>query len=348
MTTVYVLGQVLQYISRGLQKNKVFVISGIISTIINFLSVLILVVFGKKGIDGLLISYIIGQLTISIYIFFSIRIHKLLNYQGINFSLILSMIKYSAPLVLNLISVWSLSGFGRFLITYNLGAEANGLYSFAFKFSLLISMVGSVVNMAFIEETILTVKSEKFILNYERQVVNIAKLFLNICMLSLPLILIFYNFLEKTDYYETYIYIGPLILYAFYNILSTNIGTVFQAYGQTNILFTTTVFGAAVNIIVSLLLVNSLGIWAIIIGQLTGSVVVSFSRYYLAFKKYKVNVYLKKILIMTLTYLIIYTFSIKINLLGNIILLIVILIYTIYKYKELVIQFYYRNMRWKK
>lgn len=348
MTFMFILGQVLQYVSRALQKNKVFVISGIISTIINFLFVIALVVFGKKGIDGLLVSYILGQLSISIYIIFSIKLHQLIKFKNIDYILMLNMIKYSAPLVLNLISVWSLSGFGRFLITNNLGVEANGLYSFAFKFSLLISMVGSVVNMAFIEETILTVKSSDFILNYEKQVINIATLFFNICVLALPIILVFYNFLESTDYYKTYIYIGPLILYAFYNILSTNIGTIFQAHGQTHILFLTTMFGAAINIIISVLLINVLGIWAIVLAQLIGSIVVSFTRYYLAYKKYRVNVYSFKLFVMTLIYLVIYFVSFKINLLGNLILATVFFVYIVYTYKNLVRQFYVKNIRRKK
>lgn len=326
MVTTYILSQIMQYASRALQENKVFVISGILSTIINFIFIMILVVGRGLGIKGLLISYILGQLFICIYISYSIKIFSNFKFKELNLKLLNEMIKYSAPLVLNLISVWSLNGFGRFLINNNIGSGANGLYSFAFKFSLLITMFGSVVNMAFIEETILFVNNKNFIPHFEKQIMNITKLFMWICLLAIPVIAIFYSFIEETDYSATIIYTYPLILYSFYTILSTNIGTIFQATGQTRILFKTTLIGAVANVFISVSLITNFGIWSIIIGQLIGGLIVCLLRYIEAIRNYKIKVYFLKLVSMNITIVLIGFLSNYFKAVGNIFIFLILCI----------------------
>lgn len=128
------MAQMWQYFARALHENTTYVKASITGTLTNFSMLLILVCVLRLGLIGLSISYIMGQVIIVILIEYKVKIIKRFNYKRIDLGELKSMLIYSVPLVLNITSLWLLNGFGRVIIVNKLGAEANGLYTFALKF----------------------------------------------------------------------------------------------------------------------------------------------------------------------------------------------------------------------
>lgn len=296
MIVLHSIVYVWQYYARASGSNKLFVVAGIISTFVNFIFVIILVVFGGLGLLGLLLAYNAGQIATIVIIESKLKVISNIKLYDFNLGILKKMILFSSPLVLNLTSSWLIAGFARFIITLKLGTEENGLYSFANKFALIIAMIGSVVTMALIEEAIISAKKGNLDKNFNKTLESLFKVFQSIALLAVPAIVVFYAFISETDYHSSIIYIPWLFIFVISNTMSSNIGSVFQAINKTKYQFMTTIFGGVITVILSLVLIDGYGISAVIAAQILGAVVMMLSRYVLINKFIRIKINWKPII----------------------------------------------------
>lgn len=291
MTISLGLAQIWQYYARALGKNLIFVYSGAIGAVVNLVITFFLVVLLDWGIEALYISFILSQLSILISIDFKLSIFKKINFKKIDRKTIKEMAVFSFPLVLNLSMMWFFLGFGKFLIVHNLGTEENGMYAFATKISFAVGMIGSVITMAVIENAIVLANDPSFGEKFAKTIEDLFRLFQSLMVLFLPVAMIFYKFIQNTDYSASFDYIPWLLFYTVIMAMSSNIGSVFQAINKTKYQFTTTVAGAIVTVLISYFLIRVIGIYAILIGQSLGAFTMMMSRYALVnrFIRFKVN-----------------------------------------------------------
>ena len=325
MILAHSFAQIWQYYARGLGFNKIFVLSGIVATIINFLSILLLVCYFNTGIVGLYVSYILGQISIVLCIEIKIKIIKKIRLNNFDFKILKRMLLFSTPLVFNLISSWMMSGFGRMMITNYLGTHQNGLYTFANKFSQLVTVLGNVIIMAIIEEAIIATKEDGFEEKFSNVMQRLFYLFQMLIILAIPAISILYIFISKTDYVASLSYVPLLLIYSVCMTMSSNIGSIFQTIDKTKYQFLTTVLEAVATIVFTLSTINIIGVYAVINGQLIGSMVMLISRYILA-RRY-VNIYIKWSTILNLVGLfgVVSFISINSNLIINITIIFIVL-----------------------
>ncbi|MED0992695.1 oligosaccharide flippase family protein [Bacillus nitratireducens] len=322
MFVMYAMTQIWQYYARALEENKLYVISGIIGTLINFICVLVLICILKYGLKGLFISYILGQVSIFILIESRLRITKQLKFQYFDFKTLKNMLIFSAPLVLNLTAAWILLGFGKIIITDNLGTEMNGLFAFASKFSILITMIGSVVTMAIIEEAIITAKTDGFNSEFTKIIEYVFKIFMVLTLLAVPIIKIFYAFIQDTEYYSSFSYAPWLLLSAVLITMASNVGAIFQAINKTKYQFITTVIGAITMMCTSYALIAAINVYAVILGQVLGGLAMLLSRYFLVNKYIDFKINWKPILGIFSLFIVVVIISLNTTLFINIIILI--------------------------
>lgn len=275
------IAQIWQYYARANGSNLLYVYSGIISSAVNIFLTWVLLIYLQLGINALFLSFILSQISIFFVIEFRLQVLKRFKIKRVKKSVIVEMIKYSTPLVINLSATWFYMGFGKYIIVQYLGNEANGAYAFAARLSMIVSMVGSVINMAVIENAIYSIDDREFSRKFSVMINNLFRIFFSAITLLLPLLLLFYWFIQQTDFYHSYKYIPWLLLYSVLITMSTNIAAAFQAVGKTKYIFTTTVTGAIVTVVLSYLLITSIGIYSVLIGQCVGVLVMMLSRYYL-------------------------------------------------------------------
>lgn len=332
-----------QYYARALKQNKLFVISGVLSTVVNFISVLFFVVFLKKGLLGLLLSYILGQLITIFIIEYKLKIIKNIKYNNFNIYLLKKMIIFSIPLTLNLLSGWLLSGFGRMLITLKLGSLENGLYTFANKFSLIVVLLGNVITMAIVEEAIISSKEGKLSESFGKNIENLFIIFFNGMFLALPLIKLFYTFISDTEYVNSIYYVPLLLLYAVILNMASNIGTAFQVIEKTKHLFVTTVIGGLVTVVISLIFIGEYKIYAVIVAQLLGAFVMYLSRLYYIRKYSTVFFNEKKIIFYLIIYLLLSVSIVKFGYIYGVFIEIIILTMFFVLNKSKIIFFFKRK-----
>lgn len=343
MFIMYGLVQIWQYAARGLNNSKIYVISGIVGTVVNFCAIVLLVVWRKIGLQGLLISYVLSQLATFITIEAKLRLLPTVRLRGNSFALLKSMVAFSAPLTLNTISAWLFTGFSRVIINSKLGTYENGLYAFANKFAIVISMLGSVITMAVIEEAIISRKDKQKETHEGKNAGELYIALLCIAMVAVPLIRLFYNFIAESEYYSSFVYVPFLLLYAALSTLASNIGAQFQALEITKYQFVSTIIGSAVTVVLSILFIGKFGIMAVVISQAIGALIMVVARYIIV-KKYMIyQMNICNILISTILYIALSILCINTSIAVVLGMLVISIVYAFMQNRKLIFTVFKRN-----
>ena len=222
------------------------------------------------------------------------------------------MLIFSFPLVINDISLWLITGFGKTIIQNTLGSSANGMYSFANKFSIIVNFFGTVLNKALTEEMLVSEK-DKVGKQFEEIMQKIIEGVLILLVLCMPIIMIFYNIIEKTEYYQSKIYVPMLLIYSFLMLISTNLSTIFKVAEKTKYQFLTTFAGAITTVIISILTVYKWKIMGVVLAQVVGALENAVLRYVIGRRLIKFEIKWKKSFIIFMVYCIMSFVFIKVN-----------------------------------
>ena len=261
------------YLVRGLGYSTVFAVSGLIGSLVNAGSNIIMILCLGMRLDSLYIAMILGLLVQIIIMECKVRLLKNISFKMFDKSILKGLAKFSLPLSLNSACFWFLSGYNRIGISNILGYEANGVYSVAAKFAFIISLVSSCFTMAWQELAYSkgndADKGELYTAasNYYLQFLAVGLL------LFLPAINVVFPFFIGPEFRSAFDFIPLYLLGTAASIFSSFLGNIFGAEKKTNIIFFSTVAAAAVNVGLFHLLVGNMGLQAANISLLCGFLV---------------------------------------------------------------------------
>lgn len=291
------LALIWQFSARALQENQHYVIASIVGSVVLIIVDIVLILLRKLDFWGLSVSYILSQVSIVVVLEAKIHLVKEFRASRVSRKLLRQMLSFSLPLVVNNVSLWLYSSGSRIIIKNFIGVTENGLYAFASKFSLLISLVSTVISMAIIEEAYSYDTIEEYRAKISSLIEIISKAYFSIIGLAIPAIYVLYSIAFKTTgYYQSVDYIFLLLLGALFTALSNNFGSSFQVTNNTKYIFLTTIAGAAVALGFSFFLNKPLGIYGVLIGNALGPFVMMLIRAIYAKKttglsvKWKINI----------------------------------------------------------
>ena len=261
---------VYSYSSRALGYTTVFAVSGIIGSLVNSLSNIVMILCFGMTVDSLYLAMIIG-FAVQIGIMESrVRLLSKLRFSLFDGAMIRSMVKFSLPLCLNSACVWFLSGYNRVAVTHVLGLEANGLYAAAGKFAYALTLVSICFNMAWQELSYShgndADRSELYstAANYYIKFIAVGSI------LFLPAIQLVFPFFIRGNYGGCFSLIPLYILATGVSIFSIFQGNIFVAEKKTGTIFVATVSAASCNVASFHLLVGSIGVQAANVALLLG------------------------------------------------------------------------------
>ena len=272
-------------LSRGLGKIKLYSVSNFILGISTIILNIVFILSLNAGAEGLLWANTIANAFTAIVI---LGILKLPKYIGkINKPLMKDMIKYSIPLVPNSIS-WSIINMSdRIILTQMVSSAANGIYAMANKFPNIINVLYGYFYTAWKESAAKIVKEDNKN-QYYNSIYHDAKRFLYAVTICLIAVMPFaFPIFINEAYNEAYVYIPIVMIATYYSNLSSFYGGIFSAYKDTKIMGTTTIVAAVINLVIDLLLVNTLKIYAACFSTLIANLIVYF------YRKKKLKKYLK-------------------------------------------------------
>lgn len=112
---------------------RLYAFDGVLRTVLTIVLNIIFLAVLHLGISGYLLATILSDAISATFLFFSARLYRFFSLQSIDKATASSMIKYSIPLIPTMISIWIISLSDRYILSYLIGNEANGLYAIAYK-----------------------------------------------------------------------------------------------------------------------------------------------------------------------------------------------------------------------
>lgn len=327
------------YLARGLNFNQAFAVSGIINSLVNSISnIIMILVFGMK-LNSLYISMILGLFVQVVILESKVKIVHNISLNLFDKNLVYSMVRFSLPLCLNSACFWFLSSYNKIGISNTLGLEANGIYTVAGKFTMMIAIVANCFSLAW-QEMVYSLGNEK---NNKGKFYSSAS---NYCITSLllgtllviPIIHIIFPFFVDEAYSIAY----PLIpLYMFATAISTFssfLGNIFGAEKKTEVIFYSTIIAAIVNVSLFHFLVNYIGIEAANVGLTVGYSINIIIRLSILKKDFLIKIdYSKIIFVLLLNIPVIYIYLTQSTII-NMLAFIVVSLVSIVMYRRIIVK----------
>jgi O-antigen/teichoic acid export membrane protein len=176
----------------------------------------------------------------------------------------------------NVISWWLISAADRYIILYFLHSEANGIYAISTRFPTIVSVINSVFMLAWQDHAIMSKDDNidnTFITDVFHRFVKF-ELSIVIFLISVSQFVVIHLIDKK--FVDSWHYMPFLYLAVAFASFSAFVGVGHQKAKKTFGIFTTTIIGAVLNIVISIALIKHLGLYATGIGSF-----ISFAAVYL-------------------------------------------------------------------
>ena len=308
-------GNFLQ-VARGFGKTLDYAISCILTGLTTVISNIILICFVHMQAEGMIISMALANFICSLYLFIRLKLYSKINFKIVDFKQIKEMYKYSLPLIPNGISWWIINVSDRSIISFILGASANGLYAISNKFPTIISSLTGVFNLSWSESAALHINSSDRDEFFSDITNTVLRLFMALGVGMLACMPFVFPILIDAKYNDAYNYIPFLVLGTVFNVAICLYSQVYLAKKLSKQVASTAIVGAIINILINVIFIKQIGLYAAAISTMISYFVMMVYRHF-DLKKY-VNIKIEKKLI--IESIIIYTFTLLIYYQKSIIL----------------------------
>lgn len=311
------ISNIFLQVLRGLGDNKGYSIASIITGFVTLITNIVLLCVFKFNASSILISASAANIICSLYLFYKIKLFKIINKKSVSKELLKKIAKYSIPMIPNSLSWWIVNVSDRTIISTIINTASNGIYSVSCKFSNILNSIFTIFNMSWQETASLHINDKDADSFFSDVINSTANLFICISLLILPLISIFFKVLIGDQFMESYNYIPILLLANIFNIYIGLFGGIYIAKHETKEVAKTTLLSAIINILINLLLIKLIGLYAAALSTLLSYIILTVYRYFGIQKYIKFRFQLKKILFLCVLLSIYITFYyLKLNVIN--------------------------------
>lgn len=253
---------ILLQVSRGLGDNFKYAVGSFISGVVIVVLNVIFIAGFKWGAYGMLAATLIGNVSCALYIFFSKKIYTYIKIKNFEKSTLKEMLKYSIPLVPNMISWWVVDASNRTIVSSVLGVGMNGILSAATKFSNVISTLYSVFNLTWTESAAINIDSEDRDEFFSKILDFIIRFFGALILGIIAFMPFVFSIMINDNFGNAYYQIPILMLGSIFNIGTSFLGSIYVAKKITKEIAKTSILAAIINLVLCLSLVNFIGLYA--------------------------------------------------------------------------------------
>ena len=279
---IYLAGEVFsQYLRgylRGIKRLDIYSAAMVMNTLIMIFAVTVLVYFLGWGINGMLLGYAVGTWGANIIISLCSKWYKMLDLLSLSGRTAKEMVFYSLPLVPNALSWWIMNASDRQIINWFYGDTANGIYAIAHKIPALCSVIFNMFTISWQQDASMKIHDPKRTEYFNKVLNEMYVILAIICSGLFAGSFILYHYIFDIKYVEAQFYSPIMILAAAFMALSQFYGGIQIALKESKKNGVTTVIGAAVNIVVHILLIRYIGLFAAAISTLLGNLVILIIR----------------------------------------------------------------------
>lgn len=275
---IEIMLRTVQQILRGLSRNGLYTIGTITEALLNLLLVIYTVLFGGKGLFGVLISVTIADAIEILILVICAKIYKSFSWKLMNRKDLKILLDYSWPMVPNNLCLWIMNFSDRYVVTYFMGTSANAVYAAATKIPLILTIVQNIFMYAWQENASLAVNDEDANEYYEKMFEQIFRVLCGVMSVIIATTPILFYILIKGEYQESYNYIGILIMSELFHGISIFAAGIYVAKKKTKEIAQTAFFSMLVNLVIDLAFIRIIGIYAAALSTLISYVFIALFR----------------------------------------------------------------------
>lgn len=290
----------LQQLIRGLRKNEIYALVGVVSTLVQLLCNILFIVGLGFGSKSLLIAPIISYIASIILIISTVNIVKYIDIKSLNWKILRKMLKYSLPLVPDAVCWWLLLGFGRMFLEYTHGLNAVGIYGIANKFPSILTMLYSIFNLAWQENSFSEYDKDDRNYYYSQMYNKLILFVMPIIIIIIPITKIISNLIIGKEFASAYLIIPVLYITALISMLATFYGAGFESSKETSGILVSTLWAMGVNIILNVLLTSKFSLYGTSIALTVSYIVLLISRVKRSKKFFEITCDFKSLSILSL------------------------------------------------
>ncbi len=246
----YMLFNMSNCIARGDQKNRIYVISGLIGTSINCLLSLVFCVYLELSVNYLLVATSFGYIFATIYVEKQLHFLKDAFHAPIDIENTKNLIRFCFPLMINSIAYSFLTMYNKNYILNNFGEAESGFFAIANKFAAFISIATSIYQQAWQEESYLIYNDTK---NKQQLYSKNIELFISVVGFSVGIIILViglgFEWIVGDSYVQAKMLVPVAIWGGFFSTFAGVIGNVMGAEKSTARLFISTAIGGVFNMV---------------------------------------------------------------------------------------------------
>lgn len=282
-----VLMALMNALVRGLGKIKLYSLSNFILSVLTIVLNVVLILGTNLKVDGLLLSVIIANLVMVLFLSIRLKLKEFINFKLMNKKLMKEMLAYSIPLIPHSLSWTIINLSDRLIIAGALGTASNGIYAISNKFPTIINTVYNYFAIAWKESAAKALHEEDSSQYYNKIYEALKNMVYSATVLVIAFVPFVFNILIKGGYQEAYLYIPILVFSVYFSNMASFYGGIFSAYKKTKIIGTTTFVSAIINLVIDIVFIKTIGIYAAAISTLLASV------FLYVYRKYKIKDFVK-------------------------------------------------------
>ena len=259
-------------------RNSLYAAGGILQTLLLAILNIILLTRFSMGVKGYLISNIVAGAVTAVTLFFVGGVGKSLKKAKFNKTLLMSMMAFSAPLILNNISWWAIHSSNKLMIELMLSASALGIYTVATKIPSLINVFISIFSQAWGISSIKEAEDGGDKSFYSEVMSVYSTLAFSAATILILIIKPFMALYVGEDFLSAWQYVPFLLVSAVFNAISSFYGSIYSALKKSKNNMMTTLLAAIVNIVLNFIFIKIYGIWGAVIGTVAAYIVIAVAR----------------------------------------------------------------------
>lgn len=275
----------IQQIARGLKKTILYSFSGVISALLLLILSIILLPYFR--IIGLFFALCISQSIAVIFLIFTTKLWKYIDFKVFDLKLSKEMLSFSLPYIPNLVSWWIISVSGKFVIEHFISLEANGIFSISTRFASIVLLINSLFLLVFQDDTLENSLVEEQNQRKFAETFNMfAKVELSALIFLSSLTPFIFDVIIAPEYSQGKEFLSILYLASAFSAFSAYIGLEYQRKGNTLGIAISTIYGIFLCVGFTFLFIQKLQLFAPAIGSLLGFISVFLARVLQTKQKY--------------------------------------------------------------
>ena len=261
---LFVVGVPLQIFhnsARAKGLNFAYAFSGIMYAIIYTAFTLAALIFLKMGLEGLLLSASAGTLGSILYLVVKINHGRYISKSYIDKKFAGQLVKYSLPLLPNVVSWWAISSANRYIIMAFLGVAANGIFAVSYKIPTILIVLTGIFYLAWQEKSIKAYNTKERDTYYSQVLKKYLRIVLSIVLVLTAVNKVALKYIVAPAFYESWKYTPLLLIAVIFQTLSSFYGVGYLTSKDTKGAFTTSLYGGLTTIGSSFLLIPVRVVW---------------------------------------------------------------------------------------